>query len=141
MFIVHGHNNEAVLELSQLLQNSLGLGEPTILRDQPQAGRTIIEKFEEYALDSDLVFVLLTPDDIVESLNIDARRSRQNVIFELGFFYGLLGRRSGRVILLHKGAVELPTDISGIVYIPIDNGVKAASEDLRTELRGLGFIE
>ena len=84
--------------------------------------------------------MLLTPDDPSAALSDpDAakRRARQNVIFELGFFLGQLGRRSGRVFLLHKGSLDLPSDISGLIYINIDHGVDAAGEQIRRELNAL----
>jgi CheY-like chemotaxis protein len=135
-FIVHGHDSAAVGELKNYLQNILKWREPIVLREQPNLGRTIIEKFEDYAHKVDCAFVLLTPDDkIIDSgSSDDKRRSRQNVIFELGFFYSALGRRSGRVFLLHDGPVELPSDISGIVWIDISRGVPAAGEEIRREV-------
>jgi len=134
-FIVHGHDEAALLQLKNYLQNTLGWREPVILREQPNLGRTLIEKFEELSGQIDCVFVLLTPDDAVLSKSSnELRRSRQNVIFELGFFYAQLGRQSGRVIVLYKGPNELPTDIQGIVWIGIDRGIEAAGEELRREL-------
>jgi predicted nucleotide-binding protein len=50
----------------------------------------------------------------------DQPRGRQNVIFELGFFFGKLGRE--RVCVLLAGGVEEPSDIAGLVYITIDAG-------------------
>jgi CheY-like chemotaxis protein len=142
IFIVHGQNDTLTLGVKNYLQNRLHLGEPVVLREQPSFGRTIIEKLEEEAQDVELVFVLLTPDDTV--YNPDApteplRRARQNVIFELGYFFGVLGRRSGKVILLYKGALDIPSDISGIIYIKIDHGIEAAGEEIRAEVhRWLG---
>ncbi len=42
---------------------------------------------------------------------------------------------SGRVILLSRGDVELPSDTAGLIHIDIGNGVKAAGEDIRREAR------
>lgn len=140
MFIVHGQDNEALLELKDFLQNTFGLGLPTVLRDRPSWGKTIIEKFEHEARDVDLVFVLLTPDDEVRlSPREKARRARQNVVFEMGFFYAKLQRTSGRVFLLRKGELEMPSDISGVIYIDISKGVRSASEEIRAELKGLDW--
>lgn len=136
-FIVHGHDDRAKMDLKNYLQNTLGFPEPMILHEQPNLGRTIIEKFEAYAQAADLVFVLLTPDDRISTANEsndEKRRARQNVIFELGYFLGFFGRSSGKVFLLHKGPIELPSDISGIVYIDISQGVVSASETIRKEL-------
>jgi DNA-binding response OmpR family regulator len=135
-FIVHGHDEVVLLELKNYLQNTLRFPEPIILREQPSQGRTIIEKFEEAAADVDLVFVLLTPDDQVITADgkSDQRRARQNVILELGFFLAHFQRRSGKVILLHKGALDIPSDLEGVVYVDISAGIDAAGERLRREL-------
>jgi len=138
-FIVHGHDGEALYQLKNYLQNTLKWREPIVLREQPSLGRTMIEKFEAESDNVDLVFVLMTPDDTVAGTTAassnDKRRSRQNVIFELGYFFGRLQRRKGRVFLLYKGQLELPSDINGIAYIDISQGIEAAGEELRRELR------
>ena len=139
VFIVHGHDGAAKLELKNYLQNTLNLPQPIILHEQPSFGRTIMEKFEDYAADANLVFVLLTPDDIwatAQSSNDERRRARQNVIFEMGYFMAKLGRLSGRVVLLYKGVLDLPSDISGVIYIDIANGIDSAGEKIRKELQG-----
>jgi CheY-like chemotaxis protein len=135
-FIIHGHDETALMELKDFIQNTLKWREPVVLREQPSSGKTIIEKFEQYSSLVDFVFVLLTPDDTIHApgATSDKRRSRQNVVFEMGFFYGSLGRRSGRILLLHKGPTELPSDIAGVVYVNIDAGVKAAGEQIRKEV-------
>ena len=135
-FIVHGHDTHLVLELKNYIQNVLKWREPVILREQPNSGKTIIEKFEDFTQEVDCVFVLLTPDDnvVASGSNDEKRRSRQNVVFELGFFYGSLGRKSGKVLLLYKGKVELPSDIYGIVWINVTNGIESAGEEIRREL-------
>jgi predicted nucleotide-binding protein len=139
-FIVHGHDEAAKLALKNYLQNRLSFAEPTILHEQPNLGRTIIEKLEDHASDVDLVFVLLTPDDKMSKSvdsNENKRRARQNVIFELGFFLGTYGRLSGRVLLLHKGPLDLPSDLSGIIYIDISNGIESAGEAIRIEIQNV----
>jgi CheY-like chemotaxis protein len=136
-FIVHGHNDTIKLELKNYLQNTLKLPEPIILHEQPNGGRTLIEKFEDYAEYSSIVFVILTPDDLSANHNDTndiKRRGRQNVVFEMGYFLGMLGRTSGRIILLYQGPLEIPSDISGIAYIEIPQGVEAAGERIRREI-------
>jgi predicted nucleotide-binding protein len=134
-FIVHGHDEEALLQLKNYLQNTMGWPEPVVLREQPNCGRTIIEKFEDHSEGVDFVFVLLTPDDTMASTSAkEPRRSRQNVIFEFGFFFAQLGRLSGRVIALYKGPNELPSDIQGVAWIAIENGIDAAGEEIRREV-------
>ena len=135
-FIVHGHDEMALAELKDYLQNTLNWQQPIVLREQANRGRTIIEKFEDASARIDCVFVLLTPDD--KGVNLatddDKRRARQNVIFEFGFFYAKMGRRSGRVIALRKGPIDLPSDIQGVVWIDISAGVKAVGEEIRKEV-------
>ena len=135
-FIVHGHDEALLAELKDYLQNTLEWPVPIVLRDQPNGGKTIIEKFEEQAGIVDWVFILLSPDDksFDPKTNDERRRARQNVVFELGFFYGLLGRREERVIVLRKGDVELPSDLYGIAWIDVSAGIKASGEDIRREV-------
>ena len=119
VFIVHGHDNEAKETTARFIEK-LGL-QPIILHEQSNAGRTIIEKFETYSDDIAFTIVLLTPDDVgaVASDKTNLKpRARQNVIMELGYFMGRLGRLN--VCALHKGGVELPSDYQGILYIEMD---------------------
>jgi predicted nucleotide-binding protein len=118
VFIVHGHDTEARETVARFIQR-LGL-DPIILDEQPNAGRTIIEKFETYS-DVGFAVVLLTPDDLGTSKDKpqDLKpRARQNVILELGYFVAKLGR-SG-VCALHKGGIERPSDYHDVLYISID---------------------
>jgi len=137
IFIVHGHDEVAKLDLKNYLQNVLKLPEPIVLHEQPNQGRTILEKFAMYADNATFAFILLTPDDKLaqeEPSGSKLYRARQNVIFEMGYFLALLGRTSGRVILLYKGTLDIPSDISGVVYIDISNGIESAGEKIRREL-------
>src|SRR5207244_1834655 len=81
------------------------------------------EKFEAHAATAAYAVFLLTADDVGGAAGSPAApRGRQNVIFELGFFFGKLGR--ARVAVLLAPGVEQPSDIAGLVYIPVDpNGV------------------
>jgi predicted nucleotide-binding protein len=140
-FIVHGHDETEKLALKNYLQNTLKWPEPVILAEKPSGGKTIIEKFEEHSKNIDVVFVLLTPDDVGGAAGApSASRARQNVIFELGYFAGKFGRTSGRAILLRKGDLDLPTDLAGIVYINISKGIEAAGEEIRREVARLTRI-
>jgi len=142
-FIVHDHDRQSLFELKDYLQNTLRLDEPVVLQQMPGQGRTLIEKFESEAEATELVFVLLTPDDRVadpSDTDTEKRRARQNVIFEMGFFLGKLGRTSGRVLLLYKDSLDIPSDIAGIEYIDITNGVGSAGERIRKELQAFGVL-
>ena len=96
--------------------------EATILHEQANKGQTIPEKFEEHADDAGFAIILLTPDDVgapKDETNSLKPRARQNVVLELGYFWGRLGRK--RLCVLYKEGVELPSDIRGIAYVPMDN--------------------
>jgi CheY-like chemotaxis protein len=134
-FIVHGHDEASRLQLKNFLQNRLHFDEPLILSELPSRGRTIMEKFEEHARSADIAFALLTPDDFIT--DDSSGRARQNVIFELGYFLGALGRKTGRVFVLRKGNVEIPSDLQGVVYIDITDGIESAAERIRIEIEAL----
>lgn len=123
VFIVHGHDEAAKHEVARFVA-SLDLN-PIILAEQADEGRTIIEKFEAHAAGVDFAIVLVTPDDEGRVKAADPEedpplkaRARQNVILELGFFAGVLGRN--RVVALMKGDIEIPSDFSGVLYTVFD---------------------
>jgi predicted nucleotide-binding protein len=121
VFIVHGHDDPAKETVARFIAK-LKL-EDVILHEKANAGRTIIEKFEAHA-DVAFAVVLLTPDDrggTAKTPYDDQRsRARQNVILELGYFLGRLGRH--KVCALYKDGVELPSDMAGVLYVSLDAG-------------------
>ena len=137
VFIVHGHAEADKDSLARFLTR-LGL-EPIVLHEQASVGRTVIEKFETYSDDIAFAVILLTPDDVgkvADSSDPPSPRARQNVILELGYFMGRLGR--ARVCALYKGGVELPSDYQGVIYIDMDSGggwkVKLAQEFVQSKI-------
>jgi predicted nucleotide-binding protein len=139
VFIVHGQNEAKKFELKDFLAQ-LAL-DPVILHQQNDLGNTIIEKFEHYASQCAFAVVLLTPDDQAAPANSSVEgkwRARQNVIMELGWFMAKLGRE--RVMLLHQGEVEIPSDILGVVYEPFSGSVTEAGEKIRQRLKGIGLL-
>ena len=119
VFLVHGQDNEAKQTVARFLEK-LGL-EVIILHEKRNAGMTIIEKFEKYS-DVAYAVVLMTPDDFGKAKTAKADlkpRARQNVILELGYFMGKLGREN--VCVLLKGDLERPSDNDGIIYIGLDS--------------------
>lgn len=135
VFIVHGHDEIAKLEMKNFV-TELGL-QPIILHMQASSGRTIIEKIEHYS-NVGFGIVLYTPCDVGSKVGdlSGQYRARQNVVFEHGFLIGKLGRP--RVAAVVKGAVETPNDISGVVYIGMNDNNEWKHE-LRKELHGAGY--
>ena len=177
VFIVHGRDDKPKLELARMLEK-LGFN-VIILSEQPDRGRTIIEKLEQETIDIGFAFVILTPDDIGVSryltkrhlavmgdenlidnavvskeVNVEApfswkngfmtlfasfmrTRARQNVILELGYFVGKIGR--DRVCCLYKGDVELPSDIHGVLFKKFDKSVEECYKGILDELKAAGY--
>jgi predicted nucleotide-binding protein len=136
IFLVHGHNNEAKETVARFLER-LGL-RISILHEQPDKGRTIIEKFEDHASVGYAV-VLLTEDDVGASRATATElrgRARQNVVLELGYFLGKLGR--SHVCALREDGVELPSDLAGVLYIPFD-AAGAWRLSLAAEIKSAGI--
>jgi predicted nucleotide-binding protein len=117
VFIVHGHDDGAKQTVARFIEK-LGLN-PIILHEQANQGQTIIEKFEAHS-NVGFAIILLTPDDTGGEANKDKNkpRARQNVILELGYFIGSLGRK--KVCALYTKGVELPSDLSGILYVSFE---------------------
>ncbi|MDA8359278.1 MAG: nucleotide-binding protein [Actinomycetota bacterium] len=115
VFVVHGHDDARKLEVAHFIERVTGR-RPTILHEQSNRGRTVIEKLEEHAAEAGFAVVLLTGDDVGGVDDAGLRpRARQNVVLEFGLFIGLLGR-SGVVALCEEG-VEKPSDIEGVLYV------------------------
>jgi predicted nucleotide-binding protein len=138
VFLVHGHDEGAKHEVSRVI-NKLTGADPIILDEQASRSLTIVEKFEQHGGSAAFAVVLLTPDDVGRSAA--ARddqlrpRARQNVVFELGYFIGKLGR--GKVAVLNRGDVEKPSDVSGVLYIPYPEGNWQVS--LAQEMKAAGL--
>lgn len=141
VFIVHGHDITARDSLELLLRR-FGLN-PIIIQQLPATGDTIIEKLEHYIGqqgDTGYACVLLTPDDEGHAAGLSEEmkyRARQNVVLELGMVLARLGRP--RVAILHKESVELPSDISGLLYIPFKERIDEIKNRLFRELQAAGY--
>jgi len=136
IFVVHGHDESAKESVARFI-DKLGL-RAIILQEQPKGGRTIIEQLEEHS-DVGFAVVLMTPDDVGVSISETEEaklRARQNVIFEFGYFLGKLER--SKVRILRKGDVEIPSDLQGVLYIPMDSA-GAWRMELAKEIKNAGI--
>ena len=144
VFVVHGHDEQSREQL-ELVLHKLGM-DPFVLANTSGGGLTIIEALEkEIGPKSDQArfgIVLLTPDDMAYSKSSKPEeaepRARQNVILEMGMLIAAVGR--GNVAILKKGHLEVPSDASGILYIPYNDHVKEVVPKLTDRLRNSGFV-
>ena len=136
VFIVHGHNTSILQELRQILRDYNI--EPVILKEMPDSGKTLIEKFENYARLSGFAFVIITPDDFVENNGKKYFQGRPNVLFELGWFCGRFGR--DRIRILRKKSTEIPSDLSGILTIDFSENLEEVFRKIGKELEDSGII-
>lgn len=140
VFIIHGHSEAKLLELEKLLKDEFGLN-PIILKDKPNQGLTIIDKFEKYALQCSYAFALFTPDDIVTASNGKQYfQARPNVIFELGWFYANLGRAKVCILEQSSEKSEIFSDLQGIMRIQFQNNISESILSIRRELESVGII-
>ncbi|MBW7992088.1 MAG: hypothetical protein FVQ84_19025 [Planctomycetes bacterium] len=137
VFLVHGRSKAEKETVARFIEK-LSV-ETVVLDEQANLGRSILKKFRDYS-DVGFAVVLLTGDDKGGLASEDptnlSLRARQNVIFELGFFLAKLG--DDRVCCLHSSNVEIPSNYSGILYVPLDDS-GAWKTRLARELRDAGF--
>ena len=138
VFVVHGHNSE-IKNTVALFLHRLGL-DPIILHEQDDNGNTIIEKLLENS-NVNFAIALLTPDDIYTINEKPQSRARQNVIFEFGYFMGKLGRKNVVALFENSETFEIPSDISGLIYIPYNIKEDTWKLRLAKELRRVFKID
>lgn len=132
VFIVHGHDGELKQSVARIIEKQ-GI-EAIILSEKANCGKTIIEKFENYSQVS-CAICLFTADDVgkAKSEPSEKPRARQNVVLETGFFMGSLGR--DHIVILADEGIEIPSDLSGIVYSNTGNW----QVELLRELKAIGY--
>lgn len=143
VFVVYGHDVIACEQL-ELVLHRLDL-EPFVLGNTGGGGMTIIEALEKEILSPTVEkrfgIVLLTPDDMGykrgDNSDNAEPRARQNVVMEMGMLLAAFGRN--RVAILKKGNLVVPSDASGIIYLPFNDHVKETVPKLCQRLNEAGF--
>jgi len=150
VFVVHGHNPQALIEVESYLK-SLGI-KVTVLSRIAGPSQSLLQRFFQFSKDTRFAVVILTADDLgssrhqYEAKGVGDRalqfRARQNVILELGFFYGFLGWEKVFVVTLPPDKVfpnfEMPSDLDGVVFDVIDNE-GSWRQSLTSKLAQAGF--
>ncbi len=151
VFIVHGHDTSLLDDVEACIKQ-LDI-RPVVLTRQRGASQSLFQKFMQFGRKARFAIILLSADDLgaarkqFEVEDVGERslqfRARQNVILELGFFYGYLGWEKVFVLYKEPSRVfpnfERPSDLDGVVFDVVDstNEWKAL---LRNRLAEAGFI-
>lgn len=138
IFVIHGRDEAKWRELKDIIQSEFRLN-PIVLLQQPDAGcKTVIEKFEHYAQTCSYAIAVFTPDDEVTSGAEPYLQARPNVIYELGWFCGRLGR--GNVMLLLKEGTSMFSDFGGIIQKRFTQNVVEKAVEIRRDLEASGVL-
>jgi Zn-dependent protease with chaperone function len=138
VLIIHGHDRLALLELKDFLYSKFPHVVPQLMVSTTAGTMCMPEKFEEVARDAQGAIALLTPDDVSaaeDSASPAQGRARQNVILEIGWSWARFGR--ARCLLLARGALEIPSDLSGADVYPFERSPSECSESLRAFIERL----
>jgi predicted nucleotide-binding protein len=128
VFVSHGRNS-LWHEVSRFIEKQLEI-ETVELEEQLNQGKTIIEKLEDAVSECSFAIVVMTAEDEQKS---GQYRTRQNVIHEIGYLQGSLGREN--VLVLKESGVEEFSNISGIVYESFyDHSIRSTFERIRREI-------
>jgi len=106
---------EVVNSVQKLLQQTLGgTAEVAPWSGKFQLTRSYIESLERILDTYDFAVLVLTPDDRTRSRETETLSPRDNVVFELGLFFGNFGR--DRCFFIQRSDLELkrPSDLQGI---------------------------
>jgi predicted nucleotide-binding protein len=139
VFIIHGRDDARWRELKDIVASEFRLN-PIVLDEQPDAGcPTVVEKFEFYARTCSYAIAVFTPDDEVTSGEEEYLQARPNVIYELGWFCGRLGR-SGVMLLLKEGT-SVFSDFGGIIQKRFARNVSERLVEIRKDLVAAGILD
>jgi predicted nucleotide-binding protein len=81
-------------------------------------GETALDSMTKAARSFDFALIFLEGEDRAISRGVQAMSPRDNVVFELGFYMGLLGRERTFVIFNANRPPELPSYLHGLLVIP-----------------------
>lgn len=132
VFIIHGKDELNTRRLADMLQNNFNLV-PVLMLAKPGMSRPLTNKFEDYAETCSFAFALLTPDDHIHTQEGAYGQARPNVIYEIGWFVGRLGRE--RVVLLLKEGTKIHSDLDGVSQVRFAESVEDRFLQIQQELQ------
>lgn len=111
-------------------------------------GLVILENLINLLPGHDFAVLILGADDDTLSRGKKMPAPRDNIIFELGLFMGHLGRRRTFFLCREGIALKIPTDLTGITYLPFkgtpdraEKAVAGACRTIRQEIKTQGVHE
>ncbi len=129
IFISHGRSGDW-REVQAYLERDLKIS-TLELAQEPNLGRTVLNKLGEESDKCGAAVIVMTGDDISDD---GIHKARENVMHEMGFFQGRYGSKN--VIVLHENDVNIPSNIGGLVYIGFPkNTIEATFGALHRELK------
>jgi predicted nucleotide-binding protein len=120
VFLSHGRANDW-REVQTFIERDVGLS-TLELAQEPNRGRTVLQKLAEESNRCSYAVVVMTGDD---DTGHEQPRARENVIHEIGYFQARYGLN--RVALLYEEGTSIPSNIHGLVYIPFPKGLVSAT--------------
>jgi predicted nucleotide-binding protein len=139
VFIIHGHDETNWLKLDRMLRTEFCL-EPIVILARAGMSQPTIQKFESDASRCAYAIAMFTPDDEVRNVRTgeESVQGRPNVIFEVGWFVGRLGKE--RVLLLVKDGTRLHSDFDGMNQIRFRDSVEEKFLDIKREIEAANLI-
>lgn len=95
-------NLDFVSDATLWSQGVFGLGQGTL--------ESLVDRLKVF----DFAILVLTPDDIVVSREIENQSPRDNVLLELGMFIGSIGRERTFIVHDRSRKLKLPSDLAGV---------------------------
>lgn len=129
VFLSHGSSKDW-MQIQSYIEKDLGI-DTLELAQEPNKGRTVLQKLNDESYKCSYAVVVMTGDDVISDIET---RARENVMHEIGFFQGKYGLE--KVCLLYEEGVNIPSNIHGLVYIGFPkNIINATFGTLSRELR------
>ncbi len=129
IFISHGSSKDW-MQIQNYIEKDLKI-DTLELAQEPNKGRTVLQKLNEESDKCSYCVVVMTGDDLISEGEV---RARENVMHEIGFFQGKYGL--DKVCLLYEEGTNIPSNIHGLVYIPFPkNIIDAVFGSLSRELK------
>ena len=112
-------------------------------------GSYLLESLEKIATEFNFAIIVASPDDKIVKRGGTYYSMRDNLLFELGLFTGVLGRRRVFLVCPETKKITLPSDYDGLIYLTFNDlelsnncpdhvaGVKAACMQIEQAIKNV----